>query len=217
MPITNDEWPKDFGVNNVVESLFAKEPRYGKLSVIDIYVRIIRKIDETDVDLTSDPCFVLAVTEFFSVRCRSSEFIAKFCSLIRDVRNEYDFYNIFSVSTELAGISKNKYEISFASKILHLADKKHDFIIYDKNVRMCFGLGNVQPTPNSYKRLVKNFTDFKNELEAGNTDKIYGECRKFLMLFDEGLRNKRIVLSENKKIDFYLWKLGGYLINNHKK
>ena len=217
MSIVMTTLPEGFNVNNLIEELFEKPSRYGNESAVELYARIIKRIDETKDDLGKDPEFIKNVRKFFGIGYRSSEFAAEFCSLIREVRNEYESFDVVAVSDRLTDFSESKYEISFASKIIHLADVEHDFIIYDTNVRACFGLENLRSTPQTYIRLRDSFIDFKNKLQSGNQDRVCVECRMFLDMFDEKLANNEINLSENKKIDFYLWKLGGYLKKSHKK
>lgn len=208
MPMTKKAFPEDFDVKNLIRDLFEKPSRYGNISAVELYGNIIKRIDENCDDLEKDSEFVKNVRKFFGITHRSSEFVREFCSLIVMVRNNYELFDIVKVSDRLAEFSRSKYEISFASKIIHLADKEHEYIIYDTNVRTCFDLQNIRSTPQAYKELMEKFVDFKNQLRSDDKDRMCIECRNFLEIFDKELKNKKIVLSENKKIDFYLWRLG---------
>lgn len=217
MAITKKTFPEDFNVENLIKDLFEKPSRYGDVSAVELYGNIIKRIDEASDDLDKDSEFVKNVRKFFGITHRSDEFVKKFCSLIIEVRNNYESFDIIDVSDRLTKFSTSEYEISFASKIIHLADKEHKYIIYDTNVRACFGLENVRSTPETYIQLRDNFVDFKNKLQSGNKNRMCVECRNFLEMFNKELKNNKIVLSENKKIDFYLWKLGARLKKTNKK
>ena len=217
MTMAKKTFPEDFDVKNLIKDLFEKPSRYGDVSAVELYDKIIKLIDENSDDLEKDSEFIKNVRKFFGITHRSSEFVREFCSLIVMVRNDYELFDIVKVSDRLAELSRSKYEISFASKIIHLADKKHEYIIYDANVRTCFDLQNIRSTPQAYKQLMDKIVDFKNKLQSDNKDRMCVECRNFLEMFDKELKNKKIVLSENKKIDFYLWRLGDCFRKINKK
>ena len=199
--------PDDFNVNTIVNELFTKQTRYGNETPVGIYYKIIQRIDTTDENLVTNPHFIKDVREFFVIKRRTCEFIVNFCSLIRVIRNQYECYDIHRASEMLSNFSKSTNEISFASKLLNLADPEHSFVIYDRNVRMCFGLENI----NSYERLNDEFNNFKNKIQSGSQEKLCVEYRRFISVFDKRLEDSGIILSENKKIDFYLWEMAKHL------
>ena len=188
-----------------------KKVKYGNISAIEAYGKILNKIDRTNTDLGNDSCFVQAVVVFFGIKRRSVEFVREFCCLIRDSRNDNSLFDIAKVSEELARNSESQHEISFASKVLHLADRNHSFVIYDSNVRKCFDLDYIKSTAESYKILSAKFATFKNELQRDSQEELCVKYRQFIEIFDEKLNGTDIVLSDNKKIDFYLWKIAKYL------
>ena len=197
-----------FNVNTVINDLFEEQSRYGGRSAVEIYSEILYEIDNTNIKLEKDSDFIRDVQNFFGIRPRTNAFMFNFCSNIRKIRNNYKIYNIYSVSNDLIKFSKSKKEISFSSKLLHLADPGHSFVIYDRNVRSCFWMKNVK----SYEKLKTKFDEFKNEILTNNTNNILcAEYIEFLGVFDKKLKESGIILSENKKIDFYLWDRARYL------
>lgn len=197
-----------FNINTVISDLFDGQRRYGGRSAVRIYFEIIDKIDNTDIKLEEDSDFVRDVQNFFAIRYRTSEFMFNFCANIRKIRNNFGVYNIYSVSDDLINFSKSKREISFSSKLLHLSDPCHSFVIYDRNVRSCFKMKNIK----SYEKLKIKFFAFKNEILSGNINNILcAEYVEFLGKFNIRLDECKIGLSENKKIDFYLWDRARYL------
>ena len=64
----------------------------------------------------------------------------------------------------------------------------------------------------SYEKLKIKFFAFKNEILSGNINNILcAEYVEFLGKFNIRLDECKIGLSENKKIDFYLWDRARYL------
>lgn len=194
----------------VVNYLFTPQRRLYDLSPVCIYIRTIQ--DEAILSYSHEQ-YRRFLRRFYAIR-RSNEYIDYFISLIPVYRSRLISGNETVVSLVEDIVLKLREQngrgcrdISFASKLLHVADPSHSVVIYDRLVKGLLGI------PNSHTDYNEVYSKF-NELSQDFQKKEYGRIGNFYSyqcfdaLFSERSSKLGILVSENKKIDFYLWALG---------
>lgn len=195
-------------VNELVSKCCTNNEEYFGYSPIGIYQEIIKIIDNKD-KLSEDEELIKYVGKFFAMQMRGVGFVRECLNIIEEIKkNEVVFENDnIALCYVQSRLYKFRYfdEISFSSKVLHLADPKHEFIIYDQLVKKSL---NIPVWHKSYVELTSLFCKFEHSINVevnDFSDCSIIECKQFIERLDDILGEDKINISNRKKIDFYLW------------
>lgn len=198
--------------NNLINDLIEPKDEYDGLSAIGIYLWILNAVD-TSSNLAENRLLMDRVGKFFAMQMRGPAFVCESLRIVEKIKKNGLSFNNDEEALNFVrnGLRKfrNFEETSFASKVLHLADNKHEFIIYDSLVKKALkDLLDLPKEPKSYYEVKSAFLTFKESIFTHSIliqEKDTKKCHDFISEFGSTLKQKELAISLNKTIDFYLW------------
>jgi hypothetical protein len=179
--------------NQYVENIKTIEPKS-----LDFYLAIKLGFENREV---LSRVFQKKYTYFYILRYMKPEVKSLYFEIL-ERESQKNAFEIRAILKELFDAGE-RLEFSFVTKMYHTIDNKMP--IYDNNVAKLFGFSVHLDA--GYSTKVERYLDFYEELKT--TYKLILEknlLQRSLIAFDEKFKNP--LITQEKKIDFILWKAG---------